>query len=329
MKKCSRTTVDLQPRLACKSVEFLDVFTENDVGTVLRSFQAFSAETLRKAVVVFLEQGEREDLEFVLLVGADWDGVAGKEKETALYRAVKAGNFEVVKLLVDAGSNVGVKCGVFDRTAFHLACNKRPESLSMEIVKLLVSSGADVNLADSFAHTPLMLSATHNTVDLAKLLLSRVAVLLLERGARIDAQNHFGKSPLFCTCMGDGNPEMTELLLSRGGNINVRDAEGKTALMEAAYFGAEKTAAVLVRHATASDLNVTDKRGYTALHYTIWEPGPGPLDDFRVAKVLVDGGINVHARGRDGRTAAQLAKKQLPHYAERRMYLERVTPGLR
>ena len=62
---------------------------------------------------------------------------------------------------------------------------------------------------------------------------ARVAELLLDRGANIDAQNNMGWSALHCASH-KGHEEVVKLLLWRGASVKLRSDEGRTAEQEAA-----------------------------------------------------------------------------------------------
>ena len=76
--------------------------------------------------------------------------------DTPLHRA---GNLEVVKLLVAQGADVNAK-NKDERTPLHemLWRERGNASNTLEIVKFLVSNGADVNAQERYGYTPLHLA---------------------------------------------------------------------------------------------------------------------------------------------------------------------------
>lgn len=60
-----------------------------------------------------------------------------------------------------------------------------------------------------------------------------VTMLLLKRGANINARNHLSKTPLLLA-VENGFEEIAEFLIKKGANINVSDSKGNTALHLAA-----------------------------------------------------------------------------------------------
>ena len=108
---------------------------------------------------------------------------------TALMRAAFSGDIELVKLLLAHGANPHIQssdketslmaaCG----TGFINGYNKqRTRAERLEVVKLLIELGEDVNAADSYGITPLMVAA--NLGDIA------IVQYLVEKGADLAAHD--------------------------------------------------------------------------------------------------------------------------------------------
>ena len=89
--------------------------------------------------------------------------------------------------------------------------------------------------------------------------------LLLEHGAKVGLQDHFGRTALMYAASGPF-PETVRLLLGKGADENRRDKEeGFTALMFAAAEGQAEVIRVLLTH--GADVTMTDKDGDTALDF--------------------------------------------------------------
>lgn len=91
----------------------------------------------------------------------------------------------------------------------------------------------------AFGWTPLHFAAYGGNVDVAK--------LLLDRGADIDrrANTKFRNTPLQVSLL-TGQEEMAAFLVAHGADVRIEQAEGFTALHEAAQIGSEKLVALLL-----------------------------------------------------------------------------------
>lgn len=88
--------------------------------------------------------------------------------------------------------------------------------------EILETEPGAVNARDRKQFTPLHAVASTDLLE--------VAVLLLDKGADINAKNDFGVTPLHIA----NYPEMTELLIQRGASLNAIDKEGNTPLISLA-----------------------------------------------------------------------------------------------
>ncbi len=104
---------------------------------------------------------------------------------TALMRAAFSGDIELVKLLIEHGADPRISSS--DReTTLMAACGTgfingyhrlRPPAERLEVVKLLVGLGEDVNAADSYGITPLMVAANLGDIEIVKYLIAQGADL--------------------------------------------------------------------------------------------------------------------------------------------------------
>jgi hypothetical protein len=104
---------------------------------------------------------------------------------TALMRAAFSGDIELVKLLLAHGADPHIAstdrettlmaaCGTGFINGYH---RLRPPAERLEVVKLLVSLGEDVNAADGYGITPLMVAANLGDIEIVRYLIAQGADL--------------------------------------------------------------------------------------------------------------------------------------------------------
>ena len=162
--------------------------------------------------------------------------------------------------------------------------------------------------------------------------------LLLNYNANPNSSDKNGR-PLLLSAAASGNPAVVEEFLKYAPDVNARDLQGRTALMEAVgqwHYGGEgpqvsraKVVALLLK--AGADPNAADDKGMTALIECGWDAdaalelikaganvnakskeGFTPMinaPDAGVVRVLLENGADPNVRGNDGLTALELARK--------------------
>ena len=105
------------------------------------------------------------------------------------------------------------------------------------------------------------------------------------------------------------NPDVVEVLLDAGAEINRADENGYTALMEAANCMVPDTLRLLIEH--GAGVNARSKIGATSLIYGIFALGenfetPTPDD---VVATLLSNGADLEARDLEGKSALDVARE--------------------
>lgn len=135
---------------------------------------------------------------------------------TPLYAAMKARQFDVVKLLLqrNAEPNAVTKLG---STPFLLAS----EICDLDIIEACVDAGADLDFAPSGIEAD-NLNITGQTALFMATLKDRVDVVkfLIRKGAQVNVQNRYGVSPLLL-CAESGNIELVQALVDAKANVNI------------------------------------------------------------------------------------------------------------
>ena len=195
-------------------------------------------------------KGDYELVKFLIDQGAEINSKDNKGW-TALMLAVFAGHEKAVNLLLEAGAD----CNSISRlknTALTLAVHKDYTS----IVTSLLHSGVEVNVKDNKNCTPLYRAAEKGSYA--------SALLLLKAGANANLPNLVrGPTALHVACQ-NGHTKLAALLIEQGACVNARDDFGTTPLMHAAQYNEELVELLLAKG--ADPLIGTDR---TALHEAV------------------------------------------------------------
>lgn len=139
---------------------------------------------------------------------------------TALLRAAKCDQLEIVDFLIKAKANM--ECKTKEGNA---PLHKAVKRGKLEAVRLLCKSGADTNVENNGQATPLMLAAMHRSAE------PHVKVLL-KHGADVNKQKDVGYTALMI-CARMGNTRVAKLLLEAEADMELRDKSGETAIAKA------------------------------------------------------------------------------------------------
>ena len=136
---------------------------------------------------------------------------------------------------------------------------------------------------------------------------------LLQRGASVNARDSSGRTALILVSFiggpedettGVSSTDLLKLFLNYRPNVNLTDAEGNTALMEAASSSLVATRLLLGHGAR---VNVQNKWGDTPLMRAVAAPCEGMCSIPKCAEILLNHGANANTANRDGETALTLA----------------------
>jgi ankyrin repeat protein len=166
---------------------------------------------------------------------------------------------------------------------------------SLEAVRDLIAAGVPLNGQDSMRGTPLTRAAFRGDVPMLR--------LLLQGGAgKEDAQ---GVGAAFAMAARSGKSDAMKLLLDVGATAPFGDSQGRTMLMTAAASGVPSIVGEVLRG--HPNVNSRDKDGRTALMEAVgqWHYGhePSEIKRAEVARLLLQAGADPNARDNDGNTA--------------------------
>jgi ankyrin repeat protein len=266
---------------------------EELVGLLLeQGAQANSRDVLcRTPLMLACEKGQ-VDVVRLLLQHTRGQGLHDVDKQgmTALELAALGGHDETVAFLVLDKTVEAHSKDTRGRTPLMVACSKRRvvvvravvKHLGVEVlqetdekgwtalhwavdggnektVSLLLGRGADASSKSSAGSTPFMIACRKGRLGVARLLLEHTG----EEGLR--ARNNKRWTPLHYAACG-GHKEVVVFLLEKGAEPNSRDNGGKVPLLWACMHGHMGAVRVFIQHMGVQGLQVSDRRGMTALH---------------------------------------------------------------
>jgi len=239
---------------------------------------------------------------FYLLLekGAHVDSIDGNGNTSLIY-AVRRGDAEMVKALLEHGANldfIGDGAGMVNQSALMEAALRRDKN----IMQILLDSGADVNLQSKGGWTALKWTVRECPSDKEKKIFNgiptwlhnsshlEIARFLIKHGADVNAADSYGNTALvlavaWCTS------EMVQFLVGHGSNVNVTGSKGLTPLIIATRNGKKEIFHVLLEN--GADVDAVDGYGGTALIYA------AVRGDTEMVRTLLAKGADVNIKSKD------------------------------
>lgn len=116
-----------------------------------------------------------------LLINAEVDvNAQDVNGDTSIILAARAGNLKILQLLVENGADINSQDNKYLGTALHWAIKRRPVKY-LDIMKYLISKDANLELCNEDGNTPIIFAAQEAELEAVK--------LLAENGADVNAQN--------------------------------------------------------------------------------------------------------------------------------------------
>ena len=233
---------------------------------------------------------------FPSLEAEHWDfRVPDDEHQRLIESAVGGETPDLVRELLTAGTSAKTKFGC-------RALERAANAANAEIVNILLVAGApvhrDASKEQKYDYDCDALSAAASEG------VPRIVQAILDRHPDVNWQNNSGGTALMLAARGDlatprrtdrDFPAVVKMLISAGADVNLRDADGASAIMKVEGSG---EIVKLLLAAGAKDINKTDWRGQTILFEVF---------DAQVAEALLEGGADPWLRDTDGKNAYEFA----------------------
>jgi ankyrin repeat protein/predicted esterase len=175
--------------------------------------------------------------------------------EVPLVDAAEQGKFELVRLLLERGSDVNVS-QVDGMSALHWAVYHD----QIDVVRRIIDAGARVQEKNRYGVSPLSLACQNGNAELVQ--------LLLAKGADANTMLPGGETALM-TAARTGRLGPVQSLIAQGADVNARERKGQTALMWAAADGHVDVVDALI--AAGADVTTTLDSGFNALFFAARE----------------------------------------------------------
>lgn len=229
---------------------------------------------------------QKKTIDFLIKKGADVDHKSSWDNPV-LMNAIMFDREEAAIQLLSAGADINIIGFNANQYGFMVHWNWTPLMAAAykghaKTIDILLQKGAEINETGwSSEHDDLEtaadIAAYSGHLSLAKSLLNR--------------NGKIGPETIFKAVRG-GHLEVVKFLLGTGVDINaLGERNGRTLLMEAAWWGKIDIAQYLVEH--GADVNVLSKEGYTALGEAIRNAESSHFQ-YDIAKYLIQKGADVN-----------------------------------
>jgi len=172
--------------------------------------------------------------------------------DSLLTLAVKTGQGDVVRLLIDRGANLEWKTTYGDTP---LMCAVGDDDL-YDIAELLIEFRVNIETRNHAKNTPLIGAIRFSDTPVP------IVQLLLSKGVNIEPINGFGRTPLIQATY-ENHVEVVRLLIEQGAKTSARDTNGDTSLIIAAKQNSGAIVQLLIEG--RASLELTNISGGTAL----------------------------------------------------------------
>lgn len=273
------------------SFELVKAIRMSDAGRVSELLKAGDdvngRDVLGNTPLILAAMYSQPDVVALLLKNKAAVNAANKEDSTALIRA--ATNAEKVRILLQAGAEVGVRTKDLRNTPLILASRRNGNSAA---VKLLLEYGADPNDRNKYGINAFLAASASGDLDSVRLLLAKNANVNDEpaiEGPYLEAIAGGMRTPLMWAAFRNDLPLM-RLLLEHKADVN-KGTQFGTPLSHAAWHDSFEAAQLLLGNGASIDTR--DFADFTPLHWAAGTDSPNA----RLVQLLLDKKADVNAKG--------------------------------
>ena len=210
---------------------------------------------------------------------------------SALCYAARDGNDELLEFLISRGANVNL---AVKHPPLHLASNNNHRSS----VKLLIDGGVNLYQLDEYGYTAFETALEEGYYD--------VCDLFIEFGYNLSFENSEKVCALIKFVQAKNIPlETVVYLLENGANVNARENDGSTALINSIYHRNFELTKFLID--SGANVNVVNKDGESALLKACCFDSRDPENDYRIVEYLLDCGADPTVVDSEGNSCVYLA----------------------
>lgn len=279
-------------RVAQKGLEALPIVEEKSVGGLFGMIKKWVSPEPTKDLLEAVQYFDADEVSKILKSNIDVNFI-NAAGETPLFKAVKRGDADMVKSLLEAGANPNA--GKMSPLAIAAQQGRN------DLADLLKNAGACVKDSDLFqALQDGQFSSASTLVDVAssqgKIVDSGKAISASIKKAGVENALLNGSDGLLKSLF------ETDLVEPGLANMNVSDKLGQTALHRMGFKGNSEAAAALSN--AGADLSIVDTRGRTPL---FWAGARGKSD---TVKAMLDAGANPNVTDRLGNNLLDIAQKR-------------------
>jgi ankyrin repeat protein len=226
-------------------------------------------------------------ISFFFLTGCFAWGATIQDLNRALTKAAEKGNYAAAQSLLKKGAdpNARVSGTWLNYTPLLRAVSEN----HLEVAELLLDWGADPYL-ESENQCPAIVYAAHKKGE-------KILQLLLARGVPIDSRNSDGSTAVERLVASSGSAEDLELLFKFGADPNQETTTGGRLLNRAVHVRNVDAIRTLIR--VGADINARDENGRTALI----NAADYSYESLPLVKILIEAGAEIDAQDLNGSTA--------------------------